>query len=136
MQPEVLTLEVDETNDGVTTPNVDKVYSRFDKFENRSLYIEGSHTPGMRDTLALYRSVPKSNGNFRGTTKTSFKITIDVEVPGVDSTTTLVVPQIFEVSASNPVGVTAAQTKALRQRGLALIDRDDVMGPLNDQGLI
>lgn len=132
-QPNVITLEVDEANDATL---VDHVFTRYDSFQNRSLYIKDDHTTGSRKTMGFYRTPAKQNGNFRGTDKSSFKFTEDIAVAGVDGTTTIVAPVIVEVSFSFPMGVTAADVLIARQRALALLDRDDVMTPLNSQLLI
>jgi len=81
----------------------------------------------------MYRTFAKSSGNFKGTTKSAFKITIDRTVPGIDGSD-IVAPQIIEVSFSNPVGCTTAQSLLLRQVGLSLLDLDAVVGDLHYLG--
>lgn len=129
-----ITLAVDEDNDGVGLVNV--VFTRFEEFQNRAVYIAANHALNARDLLTVFRSFPKPNGNFRGVAKSTVKFTMDVTVLGVDGVSTLTSPMIGEVSFSLPVGVTAAQTKKLRQRVISLLDLDTVMGPLNDQLMI
>jgi hypothetical protein len=131
MQPNEITLVVDETNDGETTADVSHVYTRFEDFQNRSLYIGADHALTSRDTLGMYRSFPTPNGNFRGVAKTSFKFTEDVEVDGADGIATITAPMIIEVSCSFPVGSTLAQQMKQRQKALALLDLDDVVEELN-----
>lgn len=134
MQPDVITLSVDEENDGVGPVN--HVYNRFDtSYPNRSGYIGANHTLAARNTLTLYRTLPKVSGNFMGVAKTAFKFSVDTTVLGVDGSN-VTAPVIVEVSFSVPVGVTAAATKIARQRALALLDLDSVMAPLNDQQMI
>lgn len=128
MQPNELTLAVDLENTGTTT---NEVFSRFEEYLNRATYVGEGHSLLARNTLSLYRTLPKVSGNFRGTAKTAVKFSRDVTVPGVDGTS-VTAPQIIEISFSNPVGVTPAQTLEHRQRGVALLDRDDVMADLND----
>lgn len=134
MQPNEITLAVDEENDGVGLVNA--VFTRFEAPPNRSLYIGENHALNARDTLGMYRTIPKPNGNFRGVAKTAVKFTMDTVVDGVDGVSQLTSPIIFELSCSLPVGVTSAQAKVMRQRMIALLDRDDIMGPLHDQQLV
>lgn len=133
MQPNQIVLAVDEGNDGVGL--VDVTFNRFEVYQNRAVYIATDHTVATRHQLALFRSFPKANGNFKGTQKTAIKVTHDATVVGVDGSN-IVAPIIAEVSFSLPVGVTAAQSMIIRQKLLALLDRDDIMAPLNDQLMV
>lgn len=128
MQPNEITLAVDLENTGTTT-NV--VFTRFEEYQNRAVYIGPGHSLLSRNTLSLYRTLPKASGNFRGTAKSAVKFSKDITVAAVDGTT-VVAPLIIEVSISAPVGTTPAQTLENRQSALALLDRDDIMGSLND----
>lgn len=128
MQPNELTLAVDLENTAVTT---NKTYTRFEEYLNRAMYIGEGHSLSARNTLSFYRTMPRISGNFRGTAKTAVKFSRDLSLLGVDGTT-VVAPQILEVSFSNPVGVTPAQSLEFRQYGVALLDRDDIMAALND----
>lgn len=128
MQPNEITLAVDVLNNG-TTEN--QTYARFEEFLNRSIYIGSDHSLCLRNTLGLYRTLPKQSGNFKGVAKSSFKFSQDVVVDGVDGVSSITSPLILEVSFSVPVGATAADVLELRQRALALIDADTVMTPLN-----
>lgn len=131
MQPNQITLAVDELND---TNTVNHVYDRYEEYLNRSVYIEDSmHSMAARDSLALYRTFPKVNGNFKGVQKTSFKFTKDILVDGVDGVSSLTSPVILEVSFSLPVGCTPAVALIARQKAIALLDTDALMAPLNDQ---
>lgn len=134
MQPDEITLSVDEENDGVGP--VDHVYTRYEEFQNRSVYVGANHALDNKDTLTLYRTPPKPNGNFKGVAKTAYKFSKDYEVTGVDGVSTLVSPVIVEVSFSIPVGVSAANVLLERQRALALLDLDAVMTPLNVQQMV
>lgn len=134
MQPNTITLAVDEENDGVGLVN--HVYTRFDEFQNRSVYISDDHTLDAKDTLGLYRTLPKSSGNFRGAAKNAIKFSKEVSVLGADGVANIKAPIIIEVSASIPVGATAADVLIARQRALALLDRDDIMVPLMSQQMI
>lgn len=133
MQPNTLTLSVDAANN--SSP-ANEVYTRYDEAQNRSVYIGEDHLPATRNLLAIYRTFPTRSGNFKGTAKTSVKLTQDYEVPGVDSSTTLTVPAIAEVSFSLPVGVTVAQAKHLRQRLIAALDDDTFMDSLMIQQMV
>lgn len=130
MQPNTITLSVDTLNDAAAI--VDETLTRFEEYLNRSKYIGENHSLSSRDELTLYRTFPKQAGNFKGVGKSAAKFAFDVSVPGVDATTTLTSPIIMEISFSVPVGTTPADVLLMRQRGLALLDLDAVMAPLND----
>jgi hypothetical protein len=134
MQPDVITLAVDEENDGVGLVN--HVYSRFDEYQNRTTYIGADHSLQSRNTLGLYRTLPKSNGNFRGVAKSAVKFSQDITVDGLDGVSQITAPIIVEVSVSLPVGATPADALIARQRVVALVDRDDIMTPLMEQLMI
>lgn len=133
MQPNVITLAVDEENNGST---VNHTFSRFEEHLNRASYIGSDHVIGAPDTLTLYRTFPKPSGNFKGVAKTSFKFSKSIQVTGVDGISQLSSPIIVETSFSIPVGATAATVKIARQRALALLDRDDLLVPLNEQLMV
>lgn len=131
MQTNEITLTVDELNDGVTTADVDHVFTRFDEYQNRSVYNGSTHTFESRDQLGLYRTFPKPNANFKGVRKSTVKFTKDIVVTGVDGVSSITSPIITEISFSIPVGATDAQILIERQKALALLDLDAVMTPLN-----
>jgi hypothetical protein len=133
MQSEEITLAVDELNDANT---VNHVYSRFEEYQNRSVYIHSGHSLEARDTLSFYRTFPKVSGNFKGMAKSAVKFSQDVEVAGVDGVSTLTSPIIVEVSFSVPVGATQAEQLIARQRAIALLDDDTIMVKLNDQLMV
>lgn len=133
MQPNTLTLAVDVLNDG--TP-VNSTFTRFEEFQNRSVYVDSVHSMAQRSTLSLYRSFPKQSGNFRGVSKSSIKFSRDFNVTGVDGSSTIVSPFIAEVSFSIPLGVTDAEILVMRQRIIALLDADSIMTPLNSMLMI
>jgi hypothetical protein len=124
MLDNTITVPVDLLNNDSTT---DAVYTRYQEFLNRSVYISAAHLMELRDTISFYRSMPTVNGNFKGVSKSSFKITVDQEVDGVDSSTSLTAPAIVEVSFSIPVGTTAAKQLILRQIAVAMLDDDSLM---------
>lgn len=136
MQPNNFTLSVDEDNDGGTTAAVDQIYSRYDEYQNRSVYIGENHSLSLRNTIGLYRTPPKRNGNFLGMAKSAFKITQDYSVVGADAVSSVVSPGLVDVGFSFPVGLTPAQTKALRMRAAAMLLDDNLMEPLTDQLMV
>jgi len=136
MQDNTITLDVNTDNDDGTTATVEAVFTRFEEYLNRSVYIHSNHTLGLRETLNLYRTLPKPSGNFRGTAKSAVKFTKDYSVPGNDAATTIVAPSLGEASFSFPVGMTPAQTLEQRMRLCALILLDSVMVPLTDQLMV
>lgn len=133
MQPNTITLAVDVLNNG--TP-VNESLTRFEEYLNRSVYVTESHNVGSKDTLSLYRTFPKPNGNFKGVSKTSMKFSRDIQVPGVDGISNITAPVICEVSFSLPVGITDAQNLICRQRAVAALDLDSVMVPFCSQLMI
>lgn len=130
MQDNVITLQVDELNNGTDVPTA---FTRFEEYANRSVYIGASHELAMQDKFTLYRTFQKISGNFKGTAKSAFKFSKDYEVTGVDGLASLTSPMIIEVSFSVPVGISVADQLIGRQRAIALLDDDDVMVPLMNQ---
>lgn len=130
MQDNSITLAVDTANTGSTT---NQVYTRFRESTDRTTYVGAAHTLDARDTIQLYRTAPKRNGEFKGTARTAIKLTEDVSVDNVSGDGSIVAPMIMEVSFSIPVGATAAQTLELRQRGIALLDDDTIVADLIDK---
>lgn len=128
MQPDEITVAVDEENTGSTT---DHVMTRYEEHLNRSVYIGSGHSPASRYMLGFYRTAPKVNGNFKGVQKTSFKYTKDIVVDAVDGVSQLTSPIIIEVNFSFPVGTPAADFVQQRQEVLALLDMDTIMDNLN-----
>lgn len=133
MQSNEITLSVNEDNDDGTTAEVDHVYQRYEEYLNRSIYIGETHVPAARDTIGMYRTFPKTNGNFKGVEKTSLKFTKDIVVDGVDGLAQLTSPLIGEVSFSMPVGATDAEKVLLRMKMVAAIANDGMMVPLTKQ---
>lgn len=119
MQPNTITLAIDELNNGTST---DKVMSRYDYTNSRSLYISPDHTPESRQEMSLFRSPAKPTGNFLGVKKTSVKLTWDRVVPAADGIATVKAPSICECGFSLPVGMTAAEQLAFRQTMVAVLD--------------
>lgn len=133
MQDNVITLAVDELNNDST---VDYDFTRYDEYQNRSVYIGEDHDLASRDTLSLYRTLPKPAGNYKGNAKSSFKISKDYAVDGVDGIASLTAPLIVEVSFSIPVGIAAADRMIARQRAIALLDDDTFMESLTAQLMV
>jgi hypothetical protein len=130
MLDNTLTLPVDVAHDSTF---VDEVYTRFDEItNNRTLYVGADNTPTIRNQLMVTRNDPSRSGNFLGVYKTSLKFTQDIEVPGVDPTTTNVAPILFELNASLPIGFTAAEAMHLRQRIVAAVNHEDFITRLTE----
>lgn len=119
MLDNTVTLPVDILNNGTTS---NRVYTRYDEYQNRSVYKGPSHTLVKRDTLGFYRTPVKANGTDNGVAKSAIKLTFDVEVPGKVAASPVVKPLIGDASFSIPVGATPAQTLEFRQRLIACID--------------
>lgn len=125
MLPNSITLAVDTANNGTTT---NESFVRMEELVNRSTYRGPNHTLHARNQLQFYRTLPKRSGDFLGSAKVEAKFTMDVSVVDAKGDTAIV-PAIISVAQSLPVGMTAAAKLALRQRLIALIDDDTVMGP-------
>jgi hypothetical protein len=134
MQADTINVNVDTLND--TTTIVPETYTRYDEYQNRSVYIGENHALDARDTVSLYRTFPKVNGNFKGVSKSAIKLTKDFSVDGVDGVSTLTAPFILDISFSIPVGVSAADVLIIRQRALAFLDSDTVMDALNNKLMV
>lgn len=97
--------------------------TRSESLVGRTTYqISGTHSLIARDIVQFYRTYPKRAGNSRGNAKCAIKLTTDVSVPNADGSGDIVLPLIGEVTFSLPVGVTPAQTLALRQRITSLLN--------------
>jgi len=132
MLPDTITLAIDEANTDSTT---DHDLARAIESANKSTYWDEDHTVAARNEMSVFRTFPKTSGNFYGSLKTSVKFTKDIAVDGVDGST-LKVPLIGEASFSMPVGTTEEEATLLRQSLIAMLDRDDVMDLLHGQGMI
>jgi hypothetical protein len=133
MQANQISLSVDvANNETLVTEN----YTRYQEFQDRSVYVGAGHLPESRDMLGLYRTFPTRNGNFKGVSKSTVKFTVDVEVPGVDAATTLTAPIIVDISFSVPVGTSAATLKHLRQKAIATLDDDTLMDSVSLQLMV
>jgi hypothetical protein len=133
MQDNIITLAVDELNNDST---VDYDFTRYEEYQNRSVYIGEDHDLASRDTLSLYRTLPKVSGNYKGNAKSTLKFSKDYAVDGVDGVATLTAPVIAEVSFSVPVGVSAADRMIIRQRIIAILDDDTFMESLMSQLMV
>jgi hypothetical protein len=133
MQDDVITLAVDELNND--TP-VDYDFTRYEEYQNRSVYIGEDHDLASPDTLTLYRTFPKPSGNYKGNAKSTLKFSKAYEVTGVDGVSTLTAPYILEISHSIPVGVAAADRMIMRQRAIAILDSDAFMELLTAQLMV
>lgn len=119
-----ITLSVDVGNNGIA---VDLDFTNFQRFENRSTYVGETSSPDKVDTLQFYRTMPKPNGNFKGTAKTAIKRTEGLIVSGVDGLAQLQAPAIGEVSFSIPVGATESQVVKLCQELIAVLDNTELI---------
>lgn len=130
MQDNTITLAVDAANDGNPT---DVAFTDYrSSTPNRSDYIAAGHTPERRHMMQLYRTAGKRSGVLRGVNRTTVKFTIDREVPNAAGDGTVIQPEILEIIHHVPVGCTPAQTKEVRQYGVAFLDDDTLAAPLND----
>lgn len=132
MQANTITLSVDV--DRTATP-VDEVFTRFDYQGNWSEYRAANHAVDARNMFRMYRTLPKISGNYKGSAKSALKFTFDQEVETVDGGVTDA-PIILELSASVPVGTTAANLiHALERMAAALKNTTVIDGLIADQSV-
>lgn len=129
MLDNVITLSIDEANNGTL---VDLDYTRYDEYNNRTVYISANHVPGTEDKLIFYRTFPTPSGNFKGTRKTAMKFSRAADVVGNDGGS-IATAMILEVSLSLPVGVSAADAMKLRQAAIAALNDDTLMVKFHEQ---
>lgn len=112
--------------------------SRAEETTNRTTYeFTETHTLVARDIVQLYRTYPKRAGESRGCAKCAVKVTTDVSVANASGSGDIVLPLIGEVSFSLPVGVSAAQTLALRCRlAKLLVEVPDTPEGVSPVGMI
>jgi len=122
----VITLSVDEDNDGLTPVDIDFTRQR-EPSPYRTIYTSENNTPESRDSLTIYVTEPKPSANFKGVVKSTQKFSKDHVVTGIDGVAQLTAPLIAEVSWSIPVGVSAADRMLMRQRVISLLDDDTLM---------
>lgn len=127
MLDNVITLPVDTLNNGNPA---DQNFERTREFGLRTIYQGPNHTSINQDTLTFYITEPKRSGNSLGVIKAGLTFRTDTSVLGADSTTTNAVTRISAVSFNVPVGTTAAERKADRQRVIAILDNDELMEDL------
>lgn len=133
MQADNIVVTYEEAHDGVTS---ELTLSRYEETQNKTVYVAGNHTPAHRDQLAITRSFPTKNGNFKGVQKSGLKLTKDLEVPGVDQTTTITAPIIIDVAFSIPVGTSPASVLEARQKAVGILNLDSFMDKLNIQQMV
>lgn len=121
MLDNTLQFSVDVANDDVLV-NLD--FERSEEYLNRSVYTGQGHTLVNREIVAFYRTPVKAVGNYRGPAKSSFKLTTDVTVDGVDTSTSLIAPLIMEASFSVPIGTDDAAVEKMRQTMLSILSDD------------
>jgi len=129
MQANTLTLAVDTANDGTTT---DHVYTRIREVENKSVYNGPGGSVSNRKELAFLRKDPKRSGNSQGVSSAEARFTEEVSVPGVEDSSNVSHLLTGSVSFRIPVGVSSADLLTFRQKIIALLDDDTVMGALMD----
>lgn len=124
-----ITLSVDAANDG--NP-VNYVYTSNSGVggTDKTVFIHSAHTLAARRELAFLRRLPTRAGNFKGMAKSTVKFTRAVTVPGVDGVD-IDSFAIMEINFTFPVGSSTAFQKEVRQEGVALMDADAIIEPVN-----
>lgn len=130
--PDPITLSIDEAND--SNPS-DHILSRGREFATKTEYYDEDHTVASRSMCTVMCTLPKQNGNFYGTLKTSVKFTRDVTVTGVNGED-IKVPSIAEANFSFPSGTDEAHATLMRQSLVSFLDLDSVMDLIHNQGQI
>lgn len=131
MQDNSLIFSVDA--DGTTY--ADETFERFETRLNSSVYHGANHVMDARNLMALFRTMPKENGNFKGFARSSYKVTQDVVVVGKDGLAQLTVPAIVKTEYVLPVGITEADRLAITRRSAAIGGNRAVIDPLTS-GLV
>lgn len=132
-QPSTITLSVDADLDGASP--ADEVYSSFDTPANRHIYHGENHSPVLRDTMTMYRTLPKRTATFYGVTKSNLKFTMDEVVDTPDGETTTA-PGLGGMNFSIPVGFTLAGARHLVARMKACLDKEGFLEELVTQGKV
>lgn len=131
MQANEITIQSDIANDENL---VSKTYRRTRYANTQSLYQGPSHTVASRNQLQFYVTDAKRSGESRGIQKCALKLTRDMSVENASGSGDIILPEIGSINFSLPVGVTAAETKELRQDLIAILDDDEIMGRLMNDG--
>lgn len=126
-QNDTITLAVDIANTGTTT---NESYTSYNNTGSIHTYIGPDHAPDFQNTLKLYRTEPSASGAFKGYLDSKISFGQDFTVSAVDGTN-IVRMGFASLQIRVPVGVTEAQILHLRQRVLAILDTDAIMGKLN-----
>lgn len=126
-QNDTITLAVDIANTGTTT---NEAYTSYNNTGSIHTYIGPDHAPDLQNTLKLYRTEPSASGAFKGYLDSKVSFGQDFTVSAVDGTN-IVRMGFASLQIRVPVGVTEAQILHLRQRVLAILDADAIMGKLN-----
>lgn len=128
-------LDVDYLDNGVSSD--ERGFVLYDgPYANRSKYICTSataadvHALDNRHQVEFYRSPAKRNGNYRGTNRTTIKLTKDVAVDNVAGDGQIVAPLIWTISAAIPLGVSAADIENFRMETLAMLGETAVTSDL------
>lgn len=126
-QNDTINLTVDAANNGTTAT---EAYTSYSNTGSIHTYIGADHAPDMQNTLKLYRTEPSASGNFKGYLDTKISFGQDFTVPGVDGVNSVRMG-FASLQIRVPVGVSEAQILHLRQRVVAILDTDTIMGKLN-----
>jgi len=128
-----ITLQVDVLANATL---VDAPFRRFQEFADRSLYVGDAHSSTTKDTLQFYRTAAKPQGKSRGVQKCAVKLTATQSVPSTINDETILADEIAFLQFNLPVGISPARKLELRQRLIAMLKDDAVMGPLMEIGEI
>lgn len=113
--PETFILNTITDGGSTATESEAATYTRFRQETDKTTYVGADHAVDSREKLEFYRTEPKRSGNYRGSSKTAAKFTLDVSVATVDGGT-IMAPIVLELSSSIPVGADEAVVSELQRR--------------------
>lgn len=119
MQPDIISVPVDVLNNGTAETQSFKRMTL--DGPNKTTYVGPGHSVIAPNLVTLYRTPAKRSGNYLGSSKSAIKLSETISVNSVDGQQ-IPAALICECSFSVPVGATAAQTLALRQKMIAWLD--------------
>jgi hypothetical protein len=113
MQANTIAYTYNHDDDGGTTPAISVLLTRHTEEVDKTTYITAAHMDTVQqDTMAFYRTLAKRSGDSFGVERTATKRTkthVVVNAAGLS----VKVPVVVDIGLSIPVGLTAAEKKAI-----------------------
>jgi hypothetical protein len=121
MQANTIAYTYNHDDDAGTTPVVSVLLTRHQEEVDKTTYITAAHADTvMQDTFAFYRTPAKRSGDSFGVERTATKRTkthVVVNAAGLS----VKVPVVLDLGVSVPVGLTAAEKKAIVMEHIGFI---------------